>query len=99
LALISKMRKGKGKGFPKKGGSDGEGHEHGKKKDMNKIKCFIFHKHDYYAFQCPEKKKSKGKTQWVATTTDTQLSEFATKLENEFSPVSCLSTNTIHRND
>jgi transposase InsO family protein len=37
------------------------------------------------------------KTQQVATTTETQLSELATKFERDFSLVSCLSTNTIAR--
>jgi hypothetical protein len=67
---------------------------------LSKIKCFICHKHDHYASQCPEKKKGKGKQQQnqVATSTETQMSEFASKFEKDFLMVSCLSTSTVPRN-
>jgi hypothetical protein len=55
LALVSKTRKGKGKGSNKKGNSE-ESTSHPGKKDLSKIKCFTCHKFGHYASQCPEKK-------------------------------------------
>jgi hypothetical protein len=75
----------------------GKPHSPGKKKDLSKIKCFTCHKSGHYASQCPEKKKGQGKSQQVATSTETQLDEFAAKFEKEFTLVSCLSTNTVTR--
>jgi hypothetical protein len=79
LALVSQAKKGKGKGS--KGNSEGETSQPGKKKDLSKIKCFACHKSGHYASQCPEKKKGQGKSQQVATSTETQLDEFAAKFE------------------
>ena len=86
LALITKTEKSKRKAFAKKGNNYGGGHHPEKKKDLSKIKCFVCHKQGHYASQCLEKKKGIGKTQEVvaAATTETQLSEFATKFENDF---------------
>jgi hypothetical protein len=43
-----------------------------------------------------DKKKGKGKQQHqVATSAETQMSEFASKFEKDFSMVSCLSTSTV----
>jgi hypothetical protein len=53
------------------------------------------HKFGNYPSQCPEKKRQE-KMQ-ITTSTETQLYAFATKLENEFSMFSCLSTNTYSR--
>jgi hypothetical protein len=64
---------------------------------LSKLKCYICHKNGHYASQCLEKKKGKGKTQQVAATAETQLSELATKFENDFSLVLFLSTSTIAR--
>jgi hypothetical protein len=88
LALASHARKGKGK--TKKNTSGEATSQDGKKKDMSKVKCFACHKFGHYAGQCPNKKKGKNKAQ-VAASADTQVSEFATKFEKEFSLVSCLS--------
>ena len=96
MALITKSKKSKGKAFTKKGNNYGEGHHLEKKKSLSKIKCFVCHKQGHYASQCPKKKKGTRKTQQVATA-ETQLSEFATKFENDFSLVACLSTSTIVR--
>jgi hypothetical protein len=52
LALVSKTKKGKGK-VSKKGNKQGEGQQFGKKRDMSKIKCYIFHKNGHFASQCP----------------------------------------------
>jgi hypothetical protein len=68
-------------------------------KDLSKIKCFICHKNDHYASQCPEKKKGKGKHQHqVATSVETQMNEFASKFKKDFSMVSRLSSSTIPKN-
>jgi hypothetical protein len=67
LSLVSKTKKGKGKVF-KKVDSQGEGQQSGQKRDMSKIKCYIFHKNDHFASQCPQRKKGKGKSQIVAAT-------------------------------
>jgi hypothetical protein len=97
LALVSKTRKGKGKSSSKKGNNDGGSSQPGKKKDLSKIKCFSCHKNGHYASQCLEKKKKgNGKTQ-TTTSTETQLDEFATKFEKDYSLVSFLSTNTTMR--
>jgi hypothetical protein len=77
LALVSQTKRSKGQGS-KEGG----------KKDLSKIKCFSCHKTGHYASQCLEKKKGKEKTQQVATTTKTQMDEFAAKFEKDFSLVS-----------
>jgi hypothetical protein len=57
LALVSKTKKGKGKVFVKKGDSQGEGQQSGQKRDMSKIKCYIFHKNGHFASQCPQRKE------------------------------------------
>jgi hypothetical protein len=41
--------------------------------------------------------EGQGKSQQVATSTETQLDEFVVKFEKEFTLVSCLSTNTVTR--
>jgi hypothetical protein len=58
---------------------------------MSKIKCYIFHKNGHFASQCPQRRKGKGKSQTVVVTTEALLSECASKFENNFSFVSCLS--------
>jgi hypothetical protein len=95
LALVSKTRKGKGKSSSKKGNSDGGSSQPGKKKNLSKIKCFSCYKNGHYASQCPEKKGNE-KTQ-TTTSAETQLDEFATKFEKDYSMVSCLSTSTTMR--
>lgn len=59
----------------------------GKKKDMEKVKCFTCHKTVHYANQCPSRNKGKGKTQVVALA---KVKEFAARFEKEFSLASCL---------
>jgi hypothetical protein len=75
LALVSKKRKGKGKGSNNKGNNDGGTSQLGKKKDLSKIKCFSCHKNGHYASQCLEKNKGRGKVH-APTSTKTQLDEF-----------------------
>jgi hypothetical protein len=53
LSLVGKTKKGKGKVLVKKGDNQGEGQQFEKKRDMRKIKCYIFHKNDHFASQCP----------------------------------------------
>jgi hypothetical protein len=43
LSLLSKTKKGKEKFFVKKVNSYGKGKQSGKKRDMRKFKCYIFH--------------------------------------------------------
>ena len=54
---------------------------------MSKIKCFSCQKTGHYASQCLSRKKSKGKTQVVASV---EADDFAERFENDFSLVSCL---------
>jgi hypothetical protein len=91
LTLVSQTRKGKGKG-------NNEGATSQPMKDLSKVKCFACHKSGHYASQCQEKKKGKGKSQQVATSVETQLSEFAAKFESDFSLISRLSTSTVAKN-
>jgi hypothetical protein len=96
LSLVSKTRRGKGKGSSKKGNSDGGSSQRGKKKDLSKIKCFSCHKNGHYASQFPKKKKKKkkkkGNGKMQTTSAETQIDEFATKFEKDYSMVSCLSS-------
>lgn len=58
LALFNQAKKGKWKGPCKdKGKSEESTSQSGK--GLSKIKCFICHKHKYYASQCLDKKKNK----------------------------------------
>jgi hypothetical protein len=49
LALVSRTKKGKGKVFVKKGDNQGEGQQSGHKRDISKIKCYIFHKNGHFS--------------------------------------------------
>jgi hypothetical protein len=69
LSLVNKTKKGKGKVFVKKSNSRGEGQQSGQKRDMSKIKCYIFHKNGHFASQYPQRKKGKSRT--VAATAET----------------------------
>jgi hypothetical protein len=95
LALVIKARKGKEKSLNKEGNNDGGSSQLGKKKDLSKINHFSCHKNGHYASQFL-KKKGKGKTH-TTTSLETQLDEFATKFEKEFSMLSCPSTDTNSR--
>jgi hypothetical protein len=84
LATTSKKKFKKG---PKGGNKPkGEG-----KKDMSKVKCFACHMFGHYAGQCPNKKKKQ-------TTASTEVEEFSTKFDKEFSLIVCLSMRTTHIN-
>eukprot|EP00253_Pinus_taeda_P014566 PITA_14566 len=56
LALVSKVRKGKGKASQSKSISS----HGGKKFDKSKVRCFHCHEVDRYAMNCPQKKSKKG---------------------------------------
>jgi hypothetical protein len=84
VALVANNKKKFKKG-PKAGNKlKGEG-----KKDMSKVKCFACHKFGYHAGKCPNKKKKQ-------TATSTEVEEFSTKFDKEFSLVVCLSTRATH---
>jgi hypothetical protein len=87
-------RREKGKGF--EGNNGGETSQSGKK-ELSKIKCFVCHKSGHDASQCLEKKKGQGKSQQVASSTETQVDEFAVKFETKLTLVSCLSRSTFTR--
>jgi hypothetical protein len=80
LATTSKKKFRKGP----KGGQKPKGEG---KKDMSKVKCFACHKFGHYAGQCPNKKKKQ-------TTASTEVEEFSTKFDKEFSLIVCLSSRT-----
>jgi hypothetical protein len=73
----------------KKGPKGGNKPKSEGKKDMSKVKCFACHKFGHYAGQCPNKKKKQ-------TTTSTEVEEFSTRFDKEFSLVVCLSTRATH---
>jgi hypothetical protein len=80
LATTSKKKFRKGP----KGGQKPKGEG---KKDMSKVKCFACHKFGHYVGQCPNKKKKQ-------TTASTEVEEFSTKFDKEFSLIACLSSRT-----
>ena len=80
LATTSKKKFRKGP----KGGQKPKGEG---KKDMSKVKCFACHKFWHYAGQCPNKKKKQ-------TSASTEVEEFSTKFDKEFSLIACLSLRT-----
>jgi len=80
LATTSKKKFRKGP----KGGQKPKGEG---KKDMSKVKCFACHKFGHYAGQCPNKKKKQ-------TTASTEVEDFSTKFDKEFSLIACLSSRT-----
>jgi hypothetical protein len=80
---LSTTRKKKFKKGPKGGQKPkGEG-----KKDMRKVKFFACHKFGHYVGQCLDKKKKQ-------TTDSTEVEEFSTNFDKEFSLVVCLSSRT-----
>ncbi len=93
LALIGHSKKGNSKGLNKGKGKGEESTSQLRKKDLSKIKCFICHMRDYYASQCPNKKKGKGKRQPTQATAsiETQMNEFVSKFGNNFLMVSVMS--------
>jgi hypothetical protein len=56
---------------------------------MRKFDCFSCHKFGHYASQCSNKKNKQ-------TTTSTEVEEFSTKFDKEFSLIVCLSMRTTH---
>ena len=58
-SLAGKGNKAKGK---KEQGKAESNHNHGKKKDLSKIKCFHYHEYGYYATKCLHKKSDKEPT-------------------------------------
>jgi hypothetical protein len=93
MALVIQDKKGKGKGS--KSNSEGETSQL-RKKELSKIKCFACHNTGDYESWCLEKKKGQGNTQ-TTTLARTQLDEFVTKFEREFSLVSFLNTSSKTR--
>jgi hypothetical protein len=82
---------GKEKFRGKKGPSGGQTSKRQKKKDFSKIKYFYYHKPSHFASQCPNKGSKKSH---IAASASTEVEEFATRFENEFSSIACLSSST-----
>ena len=86
---VALAAKGKKKKVIRKGPKEGDKKKKGKgeqqQRDMSKVKCFAYHKFAHYAVQCPNRKKKQ-----VAASTD--LEEFSSKFEREFSLIACLSS-------
>jgi hypothetical protein len=69
FSLVSKTRKGKGKGSSNKGNNDGGSSQPGKNKELSKIKYFSCHKNGHHASQClKKKKKGNGNMQTTSST-------------------------------
>ena len=73
---VALAAKGKKKKKFKKGSKDGAKQHDGEKKDMSKVKCFVFQKMGHYVGQRPNKKKKKQQT-----TATTKIDEYATQFE------------------
>jgi hypothetical protein len=84
----------KGKGKSKKSSAEGTFSRQGSKKKFytSKVKCFAFHQLGHFASQCPNRKNGKPKKQMAATI---DMDAFATRFEDEFSRLACLSTSTV----
>lgn len=90
IALASKGKKKSNKEQMKASSS-----KSGKKKDLSKIKKNCCHQLGHYASQCLNKKnKDKQKKQVVATT---EVDDFASQFENEFSLIVYLSSSIAKR--
>lgn len=80
-ALVGKGKNAKGK---KTQGKAKSNQNHGKKKDLNKIKCFHPHEYGNYATKCPHKKSSKD------TTTRAGGDALASQFELDFNFIACM---------
>eukprot|EP00253_Pinus_taeda_P025099 PITA_25099 len=85
LALVSKVRKGKGKAsHPKSGSSHG-----GKKFDKSKVRCFHCHEVGHYAPNCPQKKSKKGSSK------GSDGESLASQFELDFSLIACMVSSMV----
>jgi hypothetical protein len=55
------------------------------------VKCFACHKPGQFSIQFPNKKKGSKKSQMEASAS-AEVDDFATRFENEFSLIACLSS-------
>jgi hypothetical protein len=63
LTLFGQSNKGRGKGPNNGKENNKESTSMPGKKDLRKIKCLNYHKHNHYSSQCPNMKKGKWKYQ------------------------------------
>ena len=92
VALTTKGRKGKSKQGASSSDKKGKGRQEkkeSKEKDISKVKCWVCQKMRHYAVTCPEK-KNKGKGKNVAAFTE--IDEFASQFDREFSFIASLAT-------
>jgi hypothetical protein len=74
---------------PRKSQECGKTSKGGKKCDMRKVECFSCHKPRHYSSQFPTKKKEKKNPQ---TTTPSDIDEFSSMFDEDFSLIACLSS-------
>lgn len=99
MTLAAKGKKGKSKKGASTNGDKGKGKQkkEGKEKNLSKVKCWACQKMEHWACQKMEhyavtclEKKNKGKGKNVVASTE--IDEFASEFEREFSFIASLST-------
>eukprot|EP00253_Pinus_taeda_P024896 PITA_24896 len=85
LALVSKVRKGKGKVSHSKSSSS----HGGKKIDKSKVRCFHCHEVGHYATNCPQNKSKKGSSK------GSHGEALASQFELDFTLIACMVSSMV----